>query len=92
MADTIDRMSTLGNPGKIIGLMFDEHSRQWVPVEAAAGLGNPGKIIGYDPDTGQFIEAAAGLGGVSSINWWGVAGFAALGAGLYWLVRRSSHS
>lgn len=29
----------LGNPGKIVGMMWDEKQKRWVFVEAAAGLG-----------------------------------------------------
>lgn len=49
----------LGNPGKLVGMMYDERRRRWVPVEAAAGLGNPGKIVGFNPDTGEMYYAMA---------------------------------
>lgn len=31
-------------------------------------LGNPGKIVGYDPNTGEWLYAAAGLGRVYQIT------------------------
>lgn len=31
----------LGNPGKIVGMMWDEKQKRWVWVEAAAGVDSP---------------------------------------------------
>jgi hypothetical protein len=45
--------------GKLVGMMYDEKLKQWVPVEASAGLGNPGKIVGFNPDTGEMYYAMA---------------------------------
>lgn len=28
----------LGNPGKVVGMMWDEKAKRWVWVEAAAGV------------------------------------------------------
>ena len=73
----------LGNPGKLVGLMYDERRHRWVPVEAAAGLGNPGKIVGFDPVTGRWYYAAAGLGATTPSGWQ-LAGLALVGVLLYW--------
>ena len=35
----------LGNPGKIVGMMWDEKQKRWVWVEAAAGLGDSGSAL-----------------------------------------------
>jgi len=76
----------LGNPGKIVGMMYDERRKRWVPVEAAAGLGNPGKIVGFDPVTGRWLEASAGLGELSP-GWTLVTSLALVG-GLFYLFTR----
>lgn len=82
----------LGNPGKLVGMMYDERRKQWVPVEAAAGLGNPGKIVGFNPDTGEMYYAMALASDEAAMSspatFWALAAAGGFIGLLLWLDRR----